>query len=181
MDRATPVREIRVALEADPDTRDGWRAYGGRRLRVALNHWNGVSLPVRLVPARTLREADIIVEVITAFPRGEDAHAGQRYRAGQTRLTWAADGEITGAHVLIAEQTPFGEHYSVADQSATLLHELGHALGLPHVANPGALMATRTRVDGVTPVDVTLARSVYSPRGCPGVRLAANDDSPGIR
>jgi len=169
-----PLREVRVALVSDRDTRDGWRAHGTHRLHTALAHWNNVSLPVKLVPAKTLRSAEITVYVIRSFP---PETPNQRYRAGQTNLTYV-DGEITSAQIFIAEATPLGERYSVADQLATLLHELGHAIGLPHVAHPDALMATRTRAGEVTAVDVTLARSVYSARGCPRVQLAANETFP---
>jgi hypothetical protein len=173
------LREIRVTIDADPDTRDGWRSYGGRRLRVVLERWNSVDLPVRLVAARSPREADISVYVIPAFPREAGSEGSERYRAGLTRLTYQGNREIVKATILVAETTPMGHRYSVTDQMATLMHEVGHALGLPHVANPTALMATRTRASGVTAVDVNLARSVYGPTGCPSVQLAAGDDIPG--
>lgn len=174
-------REVRVTIDADPDTRDGWRSDGGRRLRIALAHWNSLSLPVKLVPAMSPRDADITVQVIQSFPVTQPSSPLDKYRAGLTKLTYREGGEITRAVILIAETTPFGQRYTVSDQLATLMHELGHALGLPHVVNPDALMAARPRAESVTAIDATLARTVYGPTGCPGVQLAAGDDFPGLR
>lgn len=144
-------------------------------------HWNALSLPVQLVPAPSLRDADITVQVIQSFPVTQPSSPLDKYRAGLTKLTYRDGREITNAVILIAETTPFGQRYTVSDQLATLMHEIGHALGLPHVANPDALMAARPRAEGVTAIDATLARTVYGPRGCPGVQLARGDEFPGLR
>jgi YD repeat-containing protein len=142
------------------------------RLRRAIGYWNQVSLPVSLVLAQSPRSADVTVDIIRSFPP-DNRLTGNEYRAGLTSLTYDEAGRITRARVFVAEATPFGTRYALIDQEGTLLHELGHALGLPHVANPFALMSSRPRVTSLTGFDVGLARSVYQGAGCPRAQLAA--------
>lgn len=165
-------RLIKVWLDVDPATTDGWFAMGGRRMRRALDHWNALGLPVKLVPASSAGDANILVDVIPHFPPEAELQ-GDEYRAGLTHVTFDSNGRITRARVFIAQATPYGHRYPVVDQEATLLHELGHALGLPHVANPMAMMAARPSAFTLTPADVHLARSVYGDITCSRAHVAA--------
>lgn len=165
-------RPVRVWLDVNEGVSDGWEVRGNTRLRSAIGYWNQLSLPVTLVMAHSPRSADVTVDIIPSFPRDNRLGANE-YRAGLTTLTYDDHGRITRARVFVAETTPYGIRYAVVDQEATLLHELGHALGLPHLANPFALMSSHPRVSMLTSADVALAHNVYRGSGCPRAQLAA--------
>jgi predicted Zn-dependent protease len=153
-----PTRNLRVWLDASAQTLDGWQPYGWRRLRFAMAEWNSIKLPVRLVEARSRRDSDIVVDVIEAIP-GQDRD--DRDQAGVTTVTHQS-GKIIRARVLIAISAPFGVRYSVSDQVANLIHELGHALGLPHTEESRALMSRRRNVEELTAIDIALARRHFT-------------------
>jgi predicted Zn-dependent protease len=123
-----------------------------------MSEWNSIKLPLRLVEARSLRESDIVVDVIEAIP-GQDR--ADRDQAGVTTVTHES-GTILRARVFVAVSAPFGVRYSVADQVANLTHELGHALGLPHTDQSRALMSRRRSVEELTAVDIALARRHFT-------------------
>ena len=155
-------RTLHVWLESAADAND-------RNLRTRLPEtlakWNDLSLPVRLEPATDRASAEIQVDVISRFPV-EPSRNRSATPAGLTRLTHNEAGEIIRARVIVALATPWSVRYTAADQRATLLHELGHALGLPHARSPFALMAQRPEVSSITGDDVILARASYGAARC---------------
>jgi hypothetical protein len=175
-------RVLRVSIDAAQGTKDGWLVDGKRRLAAAIAEWNAVGLPVRMTTARASdRSVEITVLVVPRLSSPSD-DAMSRFHAGVTHLTYLASGEITRATVFVAEATPEGKEFSIADQMATLIHELGHALGLPHLANGVSVMSARPFVNGVTRHDERLARSLYqrTPDLC-GAIAAMPGDSPRAR
>jgi len=153
-----------VWLDAKAQELGGWNTYGLRRLRLALDEWNSIRLPVRLVQASSVRESDIVVDIVASLPTVDDSVA--RDQAGITNESYEPSGNILKARVLIAVATPIGLRYQLVAQQANLLHELGHAIGLPHGSETGAVMATRRSSYQLTGSDITLARKHYA--RCPG-------------
>jgi hypothetical protein len=152
------TRSLRVWIDATTQTLDGWGPYGWRRLRTAMEEWNSIRLPVRLVQAPSLRESEIVVQVIEAIPAHD---GGDRDQAGLTSLTHEGT-TISRARVFVATTAPFGVRYSVGDQVANLIHELGHAIGLQHAVRLSALMAARRAARELTGADIDLARTHFA-------------------
>ena len=109
------TRDLRVWIDVQAQTFDGWQPYGWRRLRFAMAEWNSIKLPIRLVEARSLRDSDIVVDVIEAVP-GQDPQ--NRDQAGVTTVTHQG-ATIIRARVFVAISAPFNVRYSVSDQVPT--------------------------------------------------------------
>ncbi len=167
-------RVLRVALAPDQGTLDGWSFFGAERLRTATESWNLLELPIRLLPTDDFARADVRVFIVRSIP-ADSAGSPQlaQYQAGLTRLTRDLSGTIVRAHIAIAETSPAGVAYSVGEQVATLMHELGHSLGVPHATSPLALMSPRPLVSSITRTDVRMARDVYARASCPGNAVAS--------
>lgn len=159
------AKPVRVWIAAASDSRDGWAHEGTRRLDSVVDLWRRVGLPLKLVRAQNPREADVLILVARSLPL-DSAEIDGKYRAGLTRLTYKDDGVLIKAHIILGEQSPTGAPYSANDQVATLAHEFGHALGLPHSAHPQSLMAAKPLVETITRHDVQLAQATYVRQDC---------------
>jgi hypothetical protein len=157
-------RVLRTWIDEEKQVPDGWSTYGLRRLRSATERWNRLRLPVRMELAESRAEADIEVSIVDSVPAQQQMRgAGQ---SGATSITTLRPGEIEKAHVLVAVAASYGVRYRLPAQEATLLHELGHALGLPHATGPRAVMSEQKSLATLTGTDIALARSHYSRPRC---------------
>jgi predicted Zn-dependent protease len=141
--------------------------------RQAADDWNSIRLPIRFVRVNQERDAAVRVQFVRTLP----AATGRESPSGVARLTFDRERILSSVDVMLASETPNGIHYAPTDLYVSAIHELGHALGVPHASESHLAMAAFSRAIGFTPGDAQLARDAYAPRGkeCAALRVAGRN------
>ncbi|HUL69282.1 MAG TPA: matrixin family metalloprotease [Gemmatimonadales bacterium] len=129
--------------------------YSGRMadfVREAFGIWEGSGIRVRFQQQADTAGAQITVRWIDHF---------SFERTGQTDLTWDQFGVIRSARIQLAVRDRDGRIVPDQGLRTVVLHEVGHALGLPHSANPADVMFSSTRASAPTPRDLRTAQLLY--------------------
>jgi hypothetical protein len=144
------MEQLRVAYVTDdlPD----WTTDHRDIVRRAFTEWEGVGANIRFTEVLDTTGADIVVRWIRQFDID---------RAGQADLTWDGTGRIQHADIKLALISPGGRFLVPDKLRAIALHEIGHALGLPHSDLAGDLMFPTADHPIITARDSTTFRLLY--------------------
>jgi len=145
-------RPLRVWIQPTANVADFSEAYVDE-VRSAFEDWDGVELPVRFEFSEDSSHADIHVTWLDHFDQPI---------SGRTK--WARDDDwwITDADIVLAVHHHQGEVLDLDAMKAMALHEIGHLLGLDHTKDSGSIMASKVRVRGLSPADISTARLLYT-------------------
>jgi len=142
--------QLRVAYltEEQPE----WTADHRTIVREAFAEWERIGPDLRFLEVLDTTGADIVVRWIRQFDID---------RAGQADLTWDRTGRIMHADIKLALISPGGRYLPPEQLRAIALHEIGHALGLPHSEVLGDLMFPTADHPVLTSRDSATFRLLY--------------------
>jgi hypothetical protein len=145
-------RPFRVAIleGGSPD-------YGVRMadyVREAASRWQAADVGLWFSFTGDSADADIVFQWRESFALGN--------KAGETNLQWSNAGPVVRAYVSLATRNGGDSLFTDEALLGAAVHELGHAVGLPHSAEGDDVMYPITRVTVPSARDRATARLLYS-------------------
>jgi hypothetical protein len=148
-----PGQPVTVAFARDSlfEQTDG----GDAAVRDAFARWLALALGTQVLFVDDTTDAEIVVGWRDRFEESEP-------HTGLTNLEVAANGAIQRGRITLALHDPKGKRLDRQAMLTTAVHEVGHALGLAHSANPGDVMFPAPRSPALSERDRRTVELIYS-------------------
>ena len=123
-------------------------------VREAASRWEAAGIGFWFAFTGDSADADILFRWRESFGNGN--------QAGVTDLRWSNAGPVVHAYVSLATRNAGDSLFTDEAMLGAAVHELGHAMGLPHSADSADVMFPVTRVTAVSARDRASARLLYA-------------------
>jgi hypothetical protein len=150
-----PDRSVLTVAMIDDTSLTGWTPALMAEGRAALHAWEGNAGGISMREVAAPDSADIVVQWVVTLP--------VRGQVGSTTLGWNPDGVVRHASVTLAlRRNSDSLAVPAAARARIAIHELGHAIGLPHSDNSDDIMFFTSPVDGPSARDQATLRLLYA-------------------
>ena len=145
---------LRVWIERDVNMPD-WDANYPVVAENVFSEWKEAGFPLRFDIVTDRVSSDIQIHWVSQF--SGDASR----RIGLTSKARDQSGWLVGAEITVATHSPDGQRLTPEEVAGVARHEIGHALGLGHSANPKDVMYPESTTSIISEADRATLHLIY--------------------